>query len=138
MAQANSVPTPIPKPITDATSKASTKPYSADLVDLDGTLGPREGQTTLPQVRREKRDELEPEHLSANSTEDLNRRWYKTVTGRMPVGWYIATVCYATVVFLLGWLPWNALLILLLFSNSKRLRLGTFDTMPSGRLGSSQ
>jgi hypothetical protein len=81
---------------------------------------------------------LEPEHLSANSTEDPNGRWYETVTGRMPVGWYIVAVCYATVVILLGSPPWNALLILLLFSNSKRLRFDAFDTMPSGRVGSSQ
>jgi hypothetical protein len=138
MAQANSVPTRISRPITDAKSKASTKRYFAERVDLGATLGAREDETTLLQPRREKRNELEPEPLSANSTEGLNRRWYEAITGRMPVGWYIAAVYYATVVILLGWPPWNALLILLLFCNSKRLRFDAFDMMPSDRLGSSQ
>ena len=72
------------------------------------------------------------------SRPNFGRRWHETITGRMPMGWYIAAICYATVVILLGWLPWNALLILLLFSDSKRLRFDAFDTMPPGKLGSSQ
>jgi hypothetical protein len=137
MAQADSVPTPIPRPITDAESKASTKRRSsADRVDLIGALNA--GEAKLLQFGREKGDDAEPEHLSANSTDDLNGRWYEAITGRMPVGWYIVAVCYATAVILLGWLPWNALLILLLLSNSKRLRFDTFDTMPSDRFGSLQ
>jgi len=138
MAQANSVPTRISRPITDATSKASTKPYSSDQVDLGAKLGAREDETTFPPVRPEKWDEHKPKDQVADSTEALNRRWYETITGQMPVGRYIVAVCYATAGILLGGLPWNTLLILLLFSNSERLRLDTFDAMPSGRLGSSQ
>jgi hypothetical protein len=136
MAEAESVPTPIPKPVTDATLKASTKPYSADRVNLGATLGAHVDETAF--LRREKRDEPKPGDLSGDSTKDLNRRGYKTVTGRMPVGWYIAAVCYATVVILLGQLPWNALLILLLFCNNKRLCSDAYNTMPSDRFGSSQ
>jgi|SRR6516225_12489670 hypothetical protein len=138
MAQADSVRTSIPRLITDATSKASTKPYSTDQVDLGATSGGSEYETTLLQPRREKRNKPKPEDLSANSTGDLNPRWYKTVTGRMTISWYSVAVCYATFVILLGWLPWNALLILLLFSNSERLRFGTFETTPSDKLGSPQ
>jgi hypothetical protein len=83
---------------------------------------------------------VEPEELWGNLavTEDLNRHCYEIITGGMPVGWYIVALCYATAVILLGWLPWNILLILFLFSSSKHLRFSTFDTMPSGGLGSSQ
>jgi hypothetical protein len=73
MAQADSVPTPIPRLITDAKSKASTKrPSSADRVDLIGALDADE--TTLLRFRRKKRDELEPDQMSANLTRYLNGR----------------------------------------------------------------
>jgi hypothetical protein len=47
-------------------------------------------------------------------TKDPNRRWYEQITGRIPVGWYVVAVCYATAAILLGWWPWNFLLLLLL------------------------
>jgi hypothetical protein len=49
-------------------------------------------------------------------------------TGRMPV-WSLG---YATAVLLLGWFPWNALLILLLvICRHKRSRFRAFDAVPS-------
>jgi hypothetical protein len=73
-------------------------------------------------VWREKRGEVESEDLSGNlvfqlglATQDLNRRWYEALPGRVPAGWYIVTVCYAIAVISLGWFPWNILLIGLLF-----------------------
>jgi hypothetical protein len=42
-------------------------------------------------------------------------RWCERITGRMAVGWYILALCCATAVILLGWWPWNLLLILPLF-----------------------
>ena len=45
----------------------------------------------------------------------------------MPLGWYLVAVCYATVAILLGWYPWNVLLIWLLFSGSKHLQLSSID-----------
>ena len=63
-------------------------------------------------------------------TKDPNRRWYEQITGRIPVGWYVVAVCYATAAILLGWWPWNFLLLLLLFPvRNKRVRLYTFRTM---------
>jgi hypothetical protein len=61
-------------------------------------------EAALLRLWREKRGEVEPEDRSAN--------WYKTITGRMPVGRYIVALCYATAVIFLGWWPWNILLIL--------------------------
>jgi hypothetical protein len=86
---------------------------------------------------QEKRCEVEPEDLSGNlvvqlgaTTEDLNWRWYERITGRMPLGRYIVTLCYATAVILLGWWPWNILLILpaLPSRNHNRLRFSVFVT----------
>jgi hypothetical protein len=61
------------------------------------------------------------------ATKDPHRRWYEVITGRMPICSYLVAVCYVTAVILLGWLPWNSLLILLLFSDSKLLRVSTLD-----------
>jgi hypothetical protein len=70
----------------------------------------------------EKRGEIEPEDRCGNlivqfgvATEGPNRRWYECMTDRMPVGWYIASITYATAVILVECWPWNILLILLLF-----------------------
>jgi hypothetical protein len=70
-------------------------------------------EQALVRLWREKGGEVEPEDLSGNLVVQLNRRWYKRITHRMPIGWYIVAVCYATVVILLGSWPWNVLLILL-------------------------
>jgi hypothetical protein len=43
------------------------------------------------------------------------RCWYETIGGRMPIGWHVVTLCYATAAILVGWWPWNILLLLLLF-----------------------
>jgi hypothetical protein len=39
--------------------------------------------------------------------------WYSTITGRMPLRWYIVAVCCGTIVILLGYFPWGILLMLL-------------------------
>jgi hypothetical protein len=49
------------------------------------------------------------------ATTDPNRRWYGAIIGRIPVGRHVAAVCYASAAILLGWWPWNFLLLLLLF-----------------------
>jgi hypothetical protein len=92
-------------------------------------------EAALLRLWREKRGEVEPEDLSGNlivqlgaTTGGLNRRWYERITHRMPIGWYIVAVCYATAVILLGWWPWSILLILLLFSSSKCLQFGAIDS----------
>ena len=86
-------------------------------------------------LSRAKRCEVEPEDLSGSlvvqlgaTTEDLNRRWYEHITGRMPIGRYVAALCYATAVILLAWWPWNILLILpaLASRNRNRLRFSIF------------
>jgi hypothetical protein len=108
MAQANSVPSPLRALITGAISTASTTGPSADQ-----RLG--------------------------DLTEHLTRRWHEAITDGIPLRWHVVAVCYATAVILLGRYPWNFLLILFLFFiRNKRLRFDAFDTMPSGRLGSSQ
>jgi hypothetical protein len=121
MAQANSVPIAIRTPITDATSKTSTN---------GGRITGGDHETTLIPFWWEKRRGAEPEDLSGNPGEDLNRRWYERITGRTPVGWYIVALCYATAVILLGWWPWNILLILAVFpsKNHKPLHFGVFVT----------
>jgi hypothetical protein len=55
----------------------------------------------------------------------------KDATGRMPTSWRVVAVCYATAAILLGWWPWNFLLLLLLFGSSKHLRYGGFDKAPA-------
>jgi predicted phage-related endonuclease len=94
MAQAESVPTPIPARITGAAAKASTKRRSADRRYFVGgsdariIMGNDEG--ALLRLWREKRGEVEPEDLSGNlvvqlgvATEDLNRCWYQANTGQV-------------------------------------------------------
>jgi predicted phage-related endonuclease len=93
MAQADSVPTPIPARITGA-AKASTKRRSADRRYFVGGSDARiilgNDEAALLRLWREKRGEIEPEDLSENlvvqlgvATEDLNRRWYQANTGQV-------------------------------------------------------
>jgi hypothetical protein len=94
-------------------------------------------EAALIRLWQERRGEVEPEDLSGNlivqlgiATENLNRRRYEPIIGRMFIGWYIVALCYATAVFLVGWWPWNVLLILpaLLSSNRNPLRFSVFVT----------
>ena len=79
MAQADSVPTSIYRPITGAPLKASTK--------------------------------------------DVRRHWSELITGGMSMGTYVVTAFYATAVILVGYAPWNVLLIFgLLLSRDEVLR----------------
>lgn len=95
-----------------------------------------EDQTILPRLWREMRGEIARDYLSDNlevprgaAIEDLNWRSCGAVTGRMPIGWHIVAVCYATAVILLGTPPWNVLLILLLLpGGNNRLRFRALDT----------
>jgi hypothetical protein len=123
MAQVDSVPSPIRASVTGESAKRSTKQRSVRIKSVDRRyfIGGSDARIIM-------------EDLSGNllvqlglATEDLNRRWYQTITGRVRVGLYIVAVCYATMAILLGWYPWNALLILLLFSSSKYLRLRPLD-----------
>ena len=131
MAQADSVPTAIPRPITGAISKASTNRGSADRSYLIGGSAPHippiETETSLLELWREISRRADPD----NPMEEQNRQ--KTMTGRMPLGWYLVAVCYATAVILLGWYPWNFLLILLLFSNKHLQLSGIGNAGESGR-----
>jgi hypothetical protein len=78
------------------------------------------------------RAEVERAVLALNvATEVFNRRSYEAITGRMPIGWYLAAVGYATVAILLGWWPWNFLLLLVLFAN--RNKRGGFYAFPATR-----
>ena len=126
MAKADSVPTAIPGPITGALSKASTNRVSADRLYLVGGsapyIPPIETETSLLELWREISRRADPN----NPMEEQNRQ--KTMTGRMPLGWYLVAVCYATAVILLGWYPWNFLLILLLFGN-KHLELSAIGNV---------
>src|SRR5215831_345082 len=130
MAQADSVPTAIPGPITGAISKASAR-GSADRLYLIGGpashIPPIETETILLELWREMSRRADRD----DPTEEQNRQ--KTITGRMPLGWYLVAVCYATAVILLGWYPWNFLLILLLFSNKHLQLSGIGNAGESGR-----
>jgi predicted phage-related endonuclease len=94
MAQADSVPNSNRAPITGASSNSSTKRRSADRRYFIGGSDARiilgDDEAALLRLWREKRGEVEPEDLSGNllvqlglATEDLNRRWYQTNTGRL-------------------------------------------------------
>ena len=91
----------------------------------------------LPRLGREKQSDVERGDLSGNlkvplgvAAEDLNRRWYEAITGRMPIGWHVVAVCYATATIFLGWWPWNFFLLLLLFPiRNKRVRFYAFRTV---------
>ena len=115
MAQAEHVPTAIPRPITGAISKASTNRGSADRLYLIGGSAPHippiETETILPELWREMSRRADRD----NPTVEQNRQ--KMMTGRMPLGWYIVAILYATAAILLGWWPWNILLILVLLLN---------------------
>jgi hypothetical protein len=130
MAQADSVPTAIPPPITGATAKVSTNGGAADRRCFGSDARSGNTDTSLIPLWREKRREAEPDE-QADLTRDLDRRC------RPPVAWYVVAVSCTTVVILLG-LPSTILFILLLFSSNKRLRLGEIDTLPSARPGSSE
>jgi hypothetical protein len=134
MAKADSVPTAIPGPITGALSKASTNRVSADRLYLVGGsapyIPPIETETSLLELWREISRRADPD----NPMEEQNRQ--KTMTGRMPLGWYLVAVCYATAVILLGWYPWNFLLILLLFGNKHLQLSGIGNASKSGGLRS--
>jgi hypothetical protein len=127
MAQADSVPTAIPRPITGAISKASTNRGSADRLYLIGGSAPHippiETETSLLELWREVCRRADRD----NPTEEQSRRWHETITGRIPLGWYIVAILYATVSILLGCWPWNILLILLLFSCSKYVQLSAIN-----------
>ena len=131
MAQADSLPTAIPGPITGAISKASTNRGSADRLYLIGGpashIPPIETETILLELWREMSRRADRD----DPTEEQNRQ--KTITDRMPLGWYLVAVCYATAVILLGWYPWNFLLILLLFSNKHLQLIGIGNAGESGR-----
>jgi hypothetical protein len=80
-------------------------------------------------------DEVEPTDLLFGvATKDTSRRWCEAITGRMPIGWHVVAISYATAVIFLGWWPWNLLLLLLLFSSSKHSRYGGFDKVRAGDL----
>jgi hypothetical protein len=125
MAKADSVPTAIPGPITGAISRASTNRDSGDRLYLIGGpashIPPIETEISLLELWREMSRLADRD----NPTEEQN--WQKTITGRMPLGWYLVAVCYATAVILLGWYPWNFLLNLLLFSCNKYLQLSAIN-----------
>ena len=125
MAQADSVPTALPRPITGALSKASTNRGSVDRLYLIGGSAPyihlTKTETSLLELWRE----ISGRTGSGNSKQ--TRRWYETITGGIPLVWYTLGVCYATAAILLGWYPWNFLVILLLFSSSKHLQLSAID-----------
>jgi len=125
MAQAGSVPTAIPKPITGVASKASTNRGPAGQCWLIGGsapyIPPIESDASFLEHWREICRRADPD----NRREAQNRHWHTAITGRMPPGWYLVAVCYATVTILLGCYPWNVLLIWLLFSGSKHLQLSS-------------
>jgi YqaJ-like viral recombinase domain len=94
MAQADSVPTAIPVPITGATANPSTKRRSADRRHFIGGSDARiimgGDQDALLRLWQEKRGEIAPEDLCGNLvvqlglvTEELNRRWYEANTGQV-------------------------------------------------------
>ena len=99
MAQADSVPTPNHAPNPDASAQQSTtlrririKPADRRyfIGGSDARIITGDDEAVLLRLWREKRGELEPEDLSGNlvvqlglATEDLNRRWYESNTGRV-------------------------------------------------------
>ena len=86
-----------------------------------------------PRLWRDMRAEVErTDLLFGVATKDTSRHWYEAITGRMPIGWHVVAVCYATAAILLGWWPWNFLLLLLLFPiKNKRVRFYAFWTTRS-------
>src|SRR6266480_5858094 len=114
MAQADSVPSSNRAPITGATSNPSTKRRSADRRYFIGGSDARAimgtDEAALIRLWQEKRGEAEPEDLSGNllvqlgsATEELNRSWYESNTGRQvrdvqrrvrhsAIAWMVATL----------------------------------------------
>lgn len=45
--------------------------------------------------------------------QNLDHHWYSAIITEMPLMWHVVAVCYWTIVILLGWYPWNILLMLL-------------------------
>jgi hypothetical protein len=91
-------------------------------VPIDGFFAGSDARVTIDapallRLWRDMRQEVGREDLPLDvATKDPSRRWYEAITGQMP----IAAVCYATATMLLGWWPWNFLLLLLLFSIRNR------------------
>ena len=96
MAQADSVPSPIRAPITDARTDPSTNRPPTDrryfIGGSDARIIMGDDETALLRLWREKRGEAEPEDLSGNlivqlgvATEELNRRWYEANSGQVVV-----------------------------------------------------
>jgi hypothetical protein len=85
-------------------------------------------EAAVLRLSRDMRHEVEREDLPlCVATKDPYRRWHEPITGRMPISWHVVTVCYATAAILLGWWPWNFLLLLLLFPiRNKRARFYAF------------
>jgi hypothetical protein len=50
----------------------------------------------------------------------------------MPLGWYLLAVCYGAIVFLLGWYPWNILLMLLLLPRHEFSATQPSYSVPAG------
>ena len=135
MAQADSVPIAIRAPITGATAKASTKPRPAHRRYFIGGRTPgsfmRHDEPAFARLWRDMRAGVEREDLALGvAITDPNRRWHEVIIGRIPLGWHVTAVCYATAaIFLASW-PWSFLLLLLLFPlGNKRLRFYAFRTV---------
>jgi hypothetical protein len=89
--------------------------------------GPARAVAKQAQMRAEAGREDRP---LGGATKDPSRRWCQAITGRIPIGWYVVAVCYATAGILLGWAPWNVLLLLLLFPiRNNRVRFYEFRTV---------
>jgi hypothetical protein len=135
MAQADSVPIAVRAPITGVTAKTSTKPRPADWLYFIGGWTPgsfmADHEPALPRLWQDMRAEVERESFPLGVvTQDPTRGWYEAITCRMPSGWHVMAVCYATVAILLGWWPWNFLLLLLLFPIANELvRFHAFPTV---------
>jgi len=99
-------------------------------------VGRSDDETAPLRLWRKERDEIDPKDLSGDlvqlgrATDPLNRHWYERITARMPVGRDFLALCYATTVILVGYWPWNILLILpvLLSKNRNSLCLNVFVT----------
>ena len=137
MAQADSVPSASRQLITGESANQSTNLPAVRIKPSDRSycIGGSDGrvimgtdEAPLLRVWWERRSDVEREDLSS-------RRWRAANAGQEPMGSNIGALSYETVGFLLGRLLRNILLILLRFLNrNKRLRLGSFDEMPSNQL----
>jgi hypothetical protein len=48
-----------------------------------------------------------------NPRQNLDQHWYSVIVIGLPLLWHVVAVCYWSIVILLGWYPWNILLMLL-------------------------